>query len=198
MKKVYAFYTSIPLSNQTEEFACANWWKTSWEKAGWTTFMLNRSHAQGSSLNGKLQQKLAHTLLKLGPELTNRYAWINARFSRWCALHAAGGGWMSDYDCLNLGFKPEHADDIEQRGTLHVSKGPAYLFYATADHCANAIKRFISEDLIDGDSVRDETDILNIKPINPFELEFAIHVKTRGSKTRPERMEAMWAKKEAK
>ena len=36
MKKVYAYYQSIPLSNQNEEFSCANWWKHSWEKNGWT------------------------------------------------------------------------------------------------------------------------------------------------------------------
>jgi hypothetical protein len=164
MKKIYAYYQSIPLSNQPEEFACANWWKQSWEKLGWQTTMLNRSHAQASSLYNKLTQKLMNTAHGLPPELATRFDWIIARYIRWCALHAAGGGWMSDYDVLNKGFNPEIADEHERNGTLHINNDdPAYVFYATQDHCASAIKKFIQEPVIEGNKVLHEAHILGSK-----------------------------------
>lgn len=164
MKKVYAYYQSIPLSNQPEEFACANWWKQSWEKIGWQTSMLNRSHAQASSLYNKLTQKLMNTAHGLPPELATRFDWIIARYIRWCALHAAGGGWMSDYDVLNKGFNPEIAEEHERNGTLHINNDDlAYVFYATQEHCANAIKKFIQDPIIEGNKVLHEAHILGSK-----------------------------------
>lgn len=164
MKKVYAYYQSIPLSNQPEEFACANWWKQSWEKLGWQTSMLNRSHAQASSLYNKLTQKLMNTAHGLPPELATRFDWIIARYIRWCALHAAGGGWMSDYDVLNKGFNPEIAEEHERNGTLHINNDDlAYVFYATQEHCANAIKKFIQDPIIEGNKVLHEAHILGSK-----------------------------------
>jgi hypothetical protein len=163
MKKVYAYYQSIPLSNQNEEFACANWWKHSWEQNGWQTTMLNRSHAQGSSLYNKLTQKIMQLAYGIDPELNTRFDWIIARYLRWCALHAAGGGWMSDYDVLNKGFKPEIAQEVEADGTLQINAGqPAYIFYATPDHCANAIKKFIQEPIIEGKEMLFEANVLGI------------------------------------
>jgi len=163
MKKVYAYYQSIPLSNQNEEFACANWWKHSWEQNGWQTTMLNRSHAQGSSLYNKLVQKVMQLTNGIDPELNTRFDWIIARYLRWCALHAAGGGWMSDYDVLNKGFKPNIADEVEANGTLQINAGqPACIFYATQEHCANAIKKFIQEPLIEGKEMLFEANVLGV------------------------------------
>lgn len=149
MKNIYAFYTSIQLADQNEEFACANWWKTSWEKLGWKSVMLNRSHAQGSHLYNKLASKMVNATGKLSPERRNQVDWLMARFTRWCALHAAGGGWMSDYDVFNLNFTPENADDIDQKQSLYVCGEPTYLFYATKEMCSAAIMKFINQDIFD-------------------------------------------------
>lgn len=163
MKKIYAYYQSIPLSNQNEEFTCANWWKHSWEKLGWQNTMLNRSHAQASPLYNKLTQKLMNAAHGLPPELATRFDWIIARYIRWCALHAAGGGWMSDYDVLNKGFNPEIADQYQKDNTLHINANdPAYLFYATQEHCANAIKKFIQEPIIESEKVLPEAHVLGV------------------------------------
>jgi hypothetical protein len=70
-----------------------------------------------------------------------------ARFSRWCALHAAGGGWMSDYDVFNLDFSTEKADEIEKKQSLYVCGEPTYLFYASRDMCSAAIMKFISAEI---------------------------------------------------
>jgi hypothetical protein len=146
---IYAYYQSIPASNQAEEFQCANYWKESWTKAGWTPVMLNRSHAQNSQMYNKLQQKLAATFHH-DQRLVARAAWHHARFTRWCALHAAGGGWMSDYDVLNVGLDPKAAwNAVQDSGkTLLANDGPAYLVYATAEHCLAAIRKMIADELV--------------------------------------------------
>lgn len=149
MKNIYAFYTSIQLADQNEEFACANWWKTSWEKLGWKTTMLNRSHALGSHLYNKLASKMVNAVGSLPQERRGEVDWLMARFSRWCALHAAGGGWMSDYDTFNLDFTPDKADEIEKKQSLYVCGEPTYLFYATRDMCSAAIMKFISANIFE-------------------------------------------------
>lgn len=149
MKNIYGFYTSIQLADQNEEFACANWWKTSWEKLGWKAVMLNRSHAQGSHLYNKLASKMVNATGNLPQERRGEIDWLMARFSRWCALHAAGGGWMSDYDAFNLDFTPDKADEIEKKQSLYVCGEPAYLFYASRDMCSAAIMKFISGEIFD-------------------------------------------------
>lgn len=155
--------------------------------------MLNRSHAQGSTLYNKMQQKLARS--GIGQQwLQSTIAWFHARFSRWCALHAAGGGWMSDYDVLNIGLTPEMAKQHAEK-TLLINSGPAYLFYATKDHCANAIKKFLIEDLIEDGNVRFEFDILNAEPDTGTLFEHVIHVHSRGKRSRSVRMQDIFNKK---
>jgi hypothetical protein len=174
--KVYAYYQAIPTADQSEEFACANWWKTSWTANGWEPVMLNRSHAQGSTLYNKMQQKLAQSGISQ-QWLQARIAWFHARFTRWCALHAAGGGWMSDYDVLNIGLTPEMAKRAMEK-TLLINNEPAYLFYASKDHCTNAIEK-----------VRSEIDILGAEPELGTLIEQVCHVHSRGDMKRPERMQ---------
>jgi hypothetical protein len=171
MKKVYGYYESIALANQADEFACANYWKQSWNNNGWECIMLNRSHASGSPLYNKLQQKLIAETRGMPSDLTVRFHWITSRFVRWCALHASGGGWMTDYDVVNKSFKPEIAENQEKDGTLCVNtKSPAYIFYATQDHCSNAIKKFIQEPLIVDGKIIEEANVLNVqKGLNSIE-----------------------------
>jgi len=191
MKKVYAFYQSIAQSNQPEEFACANYWKSSWENNGWETTMLNRSHAQASSLYNKLTQKVVGLSNGIKPEIATRLDWIIARYMRWCALHAAGGGWMTDYDVANKGFTPEIADEYEKDGTLHINANdPAYIIYATQDHCANAIRKFIQEPIIMDDKMRPESNILGVtSSLYPI-LMLMLHAKKSEDKSRSEAMKS--------
>jgi len=140
--------------------------------------MLNRSHALGSPLYNKLQQKLMATAMGLHPELLNKFDWIVARFIRWCALYAAGGGWMSDYDVVNKKFTPEIAKTYEDHGTLHINGDePAYIFYATKEHCANAIKKFVQEPLVEGNKIINESKILGVENSLLPILELILHAK---------------------
>ena len=70
---------------------------------------------------------------------------------------------MSDYDVLNKAFTPEIAQEVESGGTLQINAGqPACVFYATQEHCANAIKKFIQEPLIEGKEMLFEANVLGV------------------------------------
>jgi len=161
-KKIYAYYEALQAYDQNEQFARANVWKASWEENGWETVMLNRSHAQGSPLHLKLMTKLNRIMPVLPSELQNNIHFIIARLSRWCALHAAGGGWMSDYDVVNKSFDTDKATQLEQNGSLFVlSDQPSFLFYSTREICASAIQKIINDDLhVDG-VLKNEDKIFN-------------------------------------
>jgi len=192
MKNIYAYYESISHANQAEEFNCANYWKHSWTANGWNPEMMNRTHSQASPLYIKLQAKLVKQASEMPMELRNKVQWITARFSRWCALHAAGGGWMSDYDVANLGFKPEQAAEYEKDATIQINEVvPAYVFYATQDHCANAIKKFINDDLIEGDSVLPEAHILGVRSSLYPILPLLHHAKSTNEEKRSDIMKAL-------
>lgn len=144
--KIYAYYQSIATADQSEEFGCANLWKQSWEQHGWSPILLNRSHAQASMLYSKLQKKLISEFRQIPQELSSRIDWISARFVRWCALHAAGGGWLSDYDVINKGFKPEIAEDYQKTEKIYLDPTEqAHLIYVSADHIENCIKKIIHD-----------------------------------------------------
>jgi len=70
---------------------------------------------------------------------------------------------MSDYDVLNKAFKPELAEGYEVDSTLQINAGsPAYIFYATQDHCANAIKKFLIEPLFENSKMIEEANVLEV------------------------------------
>ena len=159
--RIYSYYQSIPSINQDEQFACANLWKESWSKNGWEPVMLNRTHAQVSLKYNKMLQKIVSELRHV-EALRNDFDLITARLVRWCALHASGGGWMSDYDTLNLGFLPEDAQ--KRSGSILVSPGKAFVFYVSQEACTQVINKFLSEDLVSESQFRNECDILEVDP----------------------------------
>jgi len=187
--KIYAYYEAIQSLPQDEEFSCANYWKQSWEKNGWECVMLNKSHAVASAVHQKLMQKLVKLSFALPMELQSKFPMIVARFSRWSALHAAGGGWMSDYDVFNYSLTPDIANQSAK--TLNLIAGePCHLFYATREHCAAAITKFINEELVEGSSLRFESDILNLtENLNHFSDK--IHHAKKGDKPKSEVMAAL-------
>lgn len=149
--------------------------------------MLNRSHAQASSLYNKLQQKLAKAVMG-HQSLVPLTPYIHARYTRWCALDAAGGGWMSDYGVLNLSMTPADADAISKK-TLLVNSGPAYLVYATKEHVTSAIRRFLNEDLTESGRVLAECDVLGIEPVT---FDQVAHVQKDSGKSRSEKMRELF------
>ena len=88
---------------------------------------------------------------------------------------------MSDYDVLNLDLTPTRAT---VNATLLINEGPAYLFYATKEHCGNVLKKFLSEDLNESGRIRPEIEILGLEPEMGTILEHVVHVNTRGERNR--------------
>lgn len=189
---IYSFYKPIGIAQQPEEFACANLWKESWTKRGWNPVMLNLSHCNASPLLGKLSSKIALAQADASSEVRTRMEWMLTRFIRWCALHACGGGWMSDYDVVNLSFTPKIALHLEGEFGLHVVDGPAFLFYATAKYAEQVIQRFIAEPLFENGMLRSEASILNaVHNLEPV-LELVMRAKKVGNMPKSEMMkEAM-------
>ena len=152
MKTIYSYYQSFPNADQKEDFACSNIWKGSWERHGWNTVMLNKSHAATNRLYPRLMQKLIKS---------NLHDQECARYIRWCALYAIGGGWMCDYDIANLGFSPEDADKVEKQCDLSIVKDEnSYLFYATKGQAEEVIRTFTDRDIKNGLNHKLESEIL--------------------------------------
>jgi len=185
-KKIYAYYESIPTSPQNEEFACSNLWKASWEGNGWECTMLNKTHAAVSPLFRDLMSKLA--------KQEGIRDEIVARLRRWCALHAVGGGWMSDYDVVNLGFTPSLATEIESVQKLHMVAGQrSYIFYATAEKTEQVIESFIKEDILNDGALIPESEVVKGDVFFP-DLSNLFHPKRNQEKTRPQQMEECLSK----
>jgi hypothetical protein len=160
MKNIYAYYESIQANDQALEFLKANLWKDSWTRAGWNPVMLNSSHAQISPHRIKLQKKLLETYPSLDKEKNESVELIQLRFNRLCAIHAAGGGWISDYDVLNYGFTPSIASAYEGNSFV-LSGNPACVMYISKEICNAAIQRVLNEDLIRDGIMKYEKEIFN-------------------------------------
>lgn len=106
--------------------------------------------------------------------LRSQFDLIVARFIRWCALHASGGGWMSDYDVLNIGFTPEAANINK---TVVLSSKKPHLFYTSPEYAQYVINKFLSEDLVNENGIRSESDILGIEPVEFDSVIHAVHSK---------------------
>ena len=142
--------------------------------------MLNKTHAAVSPLFRDLMGKLL------------KYEGIRAetvaRLTRWCALHAVGGGWMSDYDVLNLGFTPSLATEIESVQKLHMVAGQrSYIFYATADKAEQVIGSFIKEDILNGGALIPESEIVKGDVFFP-DLSNLFHPNRDGEESRSQQM----------
>lgn len=152
MKTIYAYYESIQTKDQAEEFSKANYWKESWTRAGWNPVMLNSSHAQISPSRIKITKKLLETYPLIDKEKNESQEMIQARYNRLCALHAAGGGWISDYDVVNTGFKPQIAEAYE-RNSFVICGNPASVLYISKEICNAAINRILSDEFLSSNGV---------------------------------------------
>jgi hypothetical protein len=75
-------------------------WAESWRTHGWEPRILTERLVHADP-------EFNRFLAKVGtfPTKTAR-AYENACYLRWLALLGAGGGWLTDYDVINFGFKP--------------------------------------------------------------------------------------------
>lgn len=160
MKTIYAYYESLQAKDQAIEFSKANLWKETWTRAGWNPVMLNQSHAQISPQRIKITKKLLQTYPLLDKEKNEAQEMIQVRFNRLCALHAAGGGWISDYDVLNINFTPTIATAYEGNPFV-ISGNPANVIYISRDICNAAMQKILNDELMTDGRMHFEQDIFN-------------------------------------
>jgi hypothetical protein len=191
--KIYAYYESIGTRKQAEEFARANVWKHTWKLQGWEPIMLNGSHSKGSPLFQKLIAKLLTVSRSLSASDQNDIQRIFVRFNRWAAIHAAGGGWFSDYDVINDGFTPKDAESLlKNRSLVLIGEENPFCIYANANICQGAIQKFISNELQEDQKIKTENEVLN----QPNEsVATLIHFKSDGKKQKSELMNEFFQKK---
>ena len=179
-KRIYGYYKPILQVDQTEQFTQANLWKASWERMGWECVMLNQSHASASPYLSVILNKLfsaARSRVGMSEVIATK---LQARFGRWCALFGAGGGWMSDYDVVNLGFTPAMAEEIERNTDIAVNTdGPAWIIFSSHKETSEACKDFAERDLFKKDNSIEpepEAKILKIKKNFFKDIEELAHV----------------------
>lgn len=102
---------------------------------------------------------------------------------------------MADYDVVNIGFTPADSEAIERRTTIVTNAGPAYVIYATEDHAASAIKKFIQSPLLKGNCVLDDASILELTETLEGEQLGLVHAKPSGEKRKPDVMRELLLQK---
>lgn len=131
--KIYTYYDEV-LENQIEIIEI---WKESWIKNGWDPIVLDRK-----SINCSDEQiNYLENLPSVNPK-----KYEMACFLRWNAMSNIGGGWMCDYDVINLGFTPEDSKKYESISILqgHVP----CLVYGTPEDYMNIFNIFTTESFL--------------------------------------------------
>lgn len=72
---------------------------------------------------------------------------IQVRFNRLCALHAAGGGWISNYDVVNTGFNTQIAQAYEGNSFV-IAESPASVMFVSKEICSAAMNKILNSELI--------------------------------------------------
>lgn len=153
--------------------------------------MLNNSHAKCSPLFQKLVGKILRISPDLKLEIQNNLQATIIRFVRWCALHAAGGGWMSEYDLINSGFTENDAENLTKKTLVLIGGEKSYLMYATQDMCRTSIASFISEEIIFEKKIRSEFDILNCSNSLADVVQKLVHIDFEIGKSKAEAMHSL-------
>jgi hypothetical protein len=110
MNTVYTYFETVPELEPHEQYRQIEVWATSWRRHGWKPLILNRATAAalGSSEVDAWEKQLTDL------PSTNHRAYTRATYMRWFALSAMGGGLMTDYDVVNVGFAPEDMQVLVQ------------------------------------------------------------------------------------
>lgn len=93
---IYTYFEEVTGINSDDSRKLIELWKTEWSKAGYRPIVLGRGDAEKHPQYKKLL-KVFESFPSINPKGYDLACWL-----RWLAVSAAGGGWMSDYDCYPL------------------------------------------------------------------------------------------------
>ena len=99
---VYTYYHRVPEIDEAEQQAQMAVWEASWRRHGWEPVILGRQQAWALGPQTDEAEKVF-----LARPTYNPRAYTLATYLRWFALKARGGGLMTDYDVVNVDFRPE-------------------------------------------------------------------------------------------
>lgn len=99
MSKVFTYYEPVPGLGR-DELVMQSWHET-WRKNGWEPKVLTRADANRHPLAEQFLKK-AKTFPTRNPANYDLVCWL-----RWLAFAQAGGGLMTDTDCINRSLRPE-------------------------------------------------------------------------------------------
>jgi hypothetical protein len=114
--RVYTYYAPTEVGGKPD--VLIDLWYKGWSKAGWEPHVLG---PVASKMHGDYEAFDAHvrSLPTINPK-----EYEVACFHRWLALEVVNGGVMTDYDVMNYGFTPEHADMLTHgKDVLFLEKG---------------------------------------------------------------------------
>src|ERR1019366_1536016 len=96
-------------------------------------------------------ERLRELLSKL--PTANNLEYELACYLRWAALSAMGGGLLTDYDCVNIGYTPQqHSDIIKGHDIVHFSSCYSPMTYANNKGCDDIIRMFSNYNIQPGDT----------------------------------------------
>ena len=100
MHKVFTYYEGFDFNLRDDQQQMIEHWRRSWAKQGWNPVVLSVDDARRNPMFREFDEAC-----RLLPTV-NRIEYELACYRRWMAVATAGGGFMSDYDVVNYGFKP--------------------------------------------------------------------------------------------
>lgn len=100
MHKVYCYFENLDQRYTDEHRSMINHWSRSWAKHGWSPEILGLEDAKRNPMFDEFDQRCR----KLPTVNSTEYEL--SCYRRWLAVATVGGGFMSDYDVINYGFKP--------------------------------------------------------------------------------------------
>ena len=100
MHNVFTYHEPIDCKHDNDQWLMIDHWRRSWAKQGWNPVVLGLKDAERHPLFREFDERT-----KLLPTV-NPGDYELACYRRWLAVARAGGGFMSDYDVVNYGFKP--------------------------------------------------------------------------------------------
>lgn len=128
---VHTYFEPVPGIDEPGQRREIDVWRTSWERQGWTTRVLSYADVvatpEGAFTAEGLRKKRMPSVNPPGYDLQC--------FLRWIALVSVGGGLMTDYDTVNMGYTPaEHSERIAGRDLVEFCayRTPAMLYVTEA------------------------------------------------------------------
>ena len=131
MNTVYTYYEPVEGLEKDDHQKMITHWRRSWAKQGWNPVVIGKKEAEKHPFFEEYSQRI------LNLPTVNPKDYEVSCFYRWLAVACLGGGFLSDYDVVNYGFKPRTApadlvfyetNSSEGQVTPSVVGGSAYGF----------------------------------------------------------------------